>query len=449
MRTLAYAIPATMQQVAPTPHTQHRLRNGLTLLAETLLWALCLYAAGRISPSGSSISAAASATYLPYSLLYICAALLFPANTFSRTARRDEVAGSAVRTALVACILCLAYHSCPIPLGITFLLAAPALTLLRMLMNGLFARYCTLPAHREHAAIICHESAAWQQQALQRATYGLQLTHLPEVRLLEAFLAEHPETKSVYCDCSILQPAEAEALAHTCRSRGITLHLLPLPTSIMNMPMQAACRGDVCVLSPASLPLQSVFNRAVKRLTDILISLFVLLTIFPPFALVAFFCIKRQSRGPVLIAHRMCGMNGRTFLCPVFRTRHHEAAPSFLDDIDDPGYFPFGRFLKHSRLEFLPQFLCVLLGSMTVVGSQAMRPDLFADYRREQDRLLATGYQLKAGITSHRLAQQEHGSVKADVWYFRNWSFWLDVRIMLQRIGSLLSKSKARTIHYL
>ena len=67
----------------------------------------------------------------------------------------------------------------------------------------------------------------------------------------------------------------------------------------------------------------------------------------------------------------------------------------------------------------------------------------------EQKQLFADGYRLKAGITSYRFAPQTEGSTKADVWYFRNWGFWLDIRIMLQRIGTLLSKSKAKSIQYI
>ena len=187
----------------------------------------------------------------------------------------------------------------------------------------------------------------------------------------------------------------------------------------------------------------------VKRLTDIVLSLFILLTVFPVFAAIAFFLIKKQSRGPILISKHMCGMNGKTFQCLTFRTRHFEAAPSFLDGINDPGYFPFGKFLTLSRLELLPQFLCVLWGNMTIVGSQMMRPEHYTDYRRELKKLFASGYRMKAGITCCNLPSQTKSSIKADVWYFRNWGFWLDVRIMLQRLGTFIRKSKAKSINYI
>jgi len=179
------------------------------------------------------------------------------------------------------------------------------------------------------------------------------------------------------------------------------------------------------------------------------LSLIVLLTIFPVFYLIAFICIKKQSCGPILTARHLCGMNGKPFLSLTFRTRHYEAAPSFLDDINDPGYFPFGKFLTHSKLELLPQFLCVLWGSMSIVGSKVMRPEQYADYQSEQKKFFASGYSMKAGITSYRFPAQTKDNIQADIWYYRNWGFWLDMRIILHRIGTFLRKSKAKNISYI
>ena len=142
-------------------------------------------------------------------------------------------------------------------------------------------------------------------------------------------------------------------------------------------------------------------------------------------------------------------MNGKTFQCLTFRTRHFEAAPSFLEGINDPGYFPFGKFLTLSRMELLPQFLCVLWGSMTIVGSQMIRPERYPEYSRELKQFFVSDSRLKAGITSYLFPSQAKGSTKADVWYLRNWGFWLDVRIMLQRLGTLLKQSKAKSINYI
>lgn len=441
-----------MQENTTTTSIRHWLRDCLTLLVEAFLLAACVYIVSLLQ----NIRIGANSSFawpviFGWGLVFLFIVTRFiPNNAYSRTARRDEVVAIAMKTALFVSVLAFAiftkrdsllYFSC--------ILFFVALTIERLILNSWFIRYCL--RHSEHGIIICNDDSAWQQKALMQNTYGLKLARLDNnsAEQLEVFFAAHPETESVYCSPSSLPTTEFEDIAHTCRKLGLVFHLLPQPVFALNKAMQSDCRGNVSVLSPVKLPLQSTFNRMIKRLTDILISLIILLTIFPVFAIIAYICIKRQSRGPIFITRHICGMNGKTFQCFTFRTRHFDAAPSFLDGINDPGYFPFGKFLTHSRMELLPQFLCVLWGSMTIVGSQMMRPERYPEYRRELRQLFVSNCRLKAGITGYSFPSQAKGSTKADVWYLHNWGFWLDVRIMLQRLGTLLRQSKAKSINYI
>ena len=436
--------------------TQHWLRNSITLLAEVFIWAGCVYVATLLlGLKGETVHPFAWFVHLGRGLVFlVIVSYLIPNNAYNRTTRRDEVVSCAMKTALAVSVLAFAVFTERTSLQfLSCLLFCIALIAERLILNSWFIRYCTQSAHFEHGVLICNEETTWQQQALQQNTYGLKLTRFAETeqttQQFTEYLAAHPETESVYCVPSALHATELEAIAHLCREQGLVFHLLPQPVYALNKEMQSECRGTISVLSPAKLPLQSFINRLVKRLTDIVLSLLVLLTIFPIFAAFAFFIIKRQSHGPALITRHMCGMNGKTFQCLTFRTRHYESAPSFLDGINDPGYFQFGKFLMRTKFELLPQFLCVLWGNMTIVGSEMMRPEHYTDYRRELKQLFASECNLKAGVTSFHFASQPKGSTKADVWYCRNWSFWLDMRIMFQRFGTLLSKSKAKTINYI
>ena len=460
MRAPRAASRLKMRKGTTNISARNLLPECLILLAEALLWTCCVYAATQAA--GTAQEQAQPFVWLRHlgwaiALLFAIARFI-PGNARSRTARRDEVVACAMRTALAFCILTLAVFT---ERTATQLLSCVffciALTAGRLLLNSWFIRY--LLRHGEHGVLICGDEAAWMLEALRQNTYGLKLTRLESPAAprhdgrtagqLAAYLAAHPATKSVYCATSALPSGELEAIAHICHEQGLTLHLLPLAASPMPQTMQSECRGTVAVLSTARLPMQSVRGRTIKRLTDIAVSLLVLLTVFPPFALVAFICTKRQSHGPVFAIQHLCGMDGKTFLSLTFRTRHYKEAPSFFDGTGDPGYFPFGKFLKHSRLELLPQFLCVLWGSMTIVGSQAMPPDHYGSYRQELRQLFSPACRLKAGITSCRFPAQDRGSVQADVWYCRNWGFWLDLRIMFHRLGTLLSMSKAKSIIYI
>ena len=437
------------------PHNKrHWVRDSLTCVVEALVWVGCTYAAALLDGLKAGKGIVPLYIWLilfGWGLVFLLVVIrLIPSNTYSRTARRDEVVACSMKTALAFSVLVYAaftergviqFSAC--------LLFFVALTAERLILNSLFIRHCM--RHNEHGVILCNEETAWQQKVLLQNTYGLKLNRMDmqTEQQLEEYLTAHSETKSVYCALSSLSTEKLEDIAHTCRKQGVTFHLLPFAPHSLPQAMQCECRGSICVLSPVNPPLKSMVNRMIKRLADIVLSLFVLLTIFPIFAVFAFICIKRQSRGPVLVTRHMCGMNGKTFKSLTFRTRHYEAAPSFLDGINDPGYFPFGKFLMHSKLELFPQFLCVLWGDMTIVGSGAMRPEQYNDYRRELRQLFVSDCRLKAGLTSYHFPTQSKGSLQADVWYYRNWGFWLDLRIMIQRLGTLLSKSKAKSIKYI
>ena len=437
-----------------------KLLACLTCLAEALIWVGCIYAA-ELSLGLRQDLVGSFVWLVPIGwgfALLLFVTRFIPNKTYSRTARRNEVVACAMKTALAFCVLFFAVFTERTPLQfLSCLFFCIVLTTERLILNSWFIRYCMRPAHLEHAVLICRKEETWQQQALQQNTYGLKMNRLEiqqeaqmqAVQMLTDFLTGHPETKSVYCNPSALQTTELEAIAHICHEQNIVLHLLPLSPHSLPQTMQSECRGSINVLSPSRPPLQSLVNKLIKRLTDVVLSIIVLLTIFPVFALIAFICIKRQSRGPVLVTKHLLGMNGKTFQSITFRTRHYEAAPSFLDGINDPGYFPFGKFLTHSKLELLPQFLCVLWGSMTIVGSQAIRPEQYTNYRQELKHLFATNYRLKAGITSYHFPQQTKGGTNADVWYYRNWGFWLDLRIMMQRISKLMRNSNAKSINYI
>lgn len=446
---------------------RHWLRGGLTCLTETAIFI------GSLRLTCLPHGCAPHHLYIWGGIglaLYGIVTGFIPNAAYRRTARRDEVTACAMKTALAyvvatAAITALGGHAPVAPTfwGKLLIVMATTLTAERLIANSCFIRYCRKPSRQEQALLICREEdALWMQQQLEQNTYGLKLTRLKApadaeplfqtsrlTDALEAYLQEHPGTTDLYYSPLAMQNAETESVAHCARRHGIVCHLLPQSVPSLNKPMRLQCRGSICVTMPDVRPLRQSKWRVAKRLTDIVVSLCALLTVFPLFTLVAALFIKRQSRGPILCFTKRCGMNGKVFDSITFRTRHLDAAPSFLSGSEDPGSFPFGRFLVKSKLERLPQLFCVLKGSMTLVGSQTMTPDKLDDYRRQQQKLLASGYRLKAGITSHRLNRQEDGSVQADIWYCRNWGFWLDVRIMLLRLGTLLRQSKADSIDYI
>jgi putative colanic acid biosysnthesis UDP-glucose lipid carrier transferase len=181
---------------------------------------------------------------------------------------------------------------------------------------------------------------------------------------------------------------------------------------------------------------------AAKRALDLAIALPALVALAPLLALIALF-VRIDSRGPVFFAQKRNGICGRPFEILKFRTMH------VLEDGDtvvqaregDPRTTRVGRFLRRYSLDELPQLINVVLGDMSLVGPRphARAHDTYysgaiAAYRhRHAVKPGMTGW---AQINGHRgptptLATMAR-RVDLDVWYVRNASFALDLKILLR-----------------
>jgi len=188
-------------------------------------------------------------------------------------------------------------------------------------------------------------------------------------------------------------------------------------------------------------PLQAFYNRALKRAFDIVFSLGILCTIFPFLYIIVGFLIKRSSPGPIFFKQKRTGLYGRDFECYKFRTMRVNAEADTLQAVkDDPRKTKIGDFLRRTNLDEFPQFINVLKGDMSVVGP---RPHMLK--HTEQYSALIDKYMVRhlvkpgvtgwAQVTGYRgetkTLEQMEGRVKRDVWYIENWSFFLDLKIIV------------------
>ncbi|MBI5450499.1 MAG: undecaprenyl-phosphate glucose phosphotransferase [Gammaproteobacteria bacterium] len=198
----------------------------------------------------------------------------------------------------------------------------------------------------------------------------------------------------------------------------------------------------------AGLPLINIYGTPhtgmggiVKRLEDVLLSLLILCLVSVPMLLIAL-AIKISSPGPVIFRQHRYGLGGERVEVWKFRTMYVLENDSTIRQttIDDPRVTPFGRLLRRSSLDELPQFINVLQGHMSIVGP---RPHAVAHnelYRRQ-----IPGYMLrhlvKPGITGWAQVNGWRGEtdtldkmekrVEYDLAYIRHWSLWFDIKIIL------------------
>ena len=240
-----------------------------------------------------------------------------------------------------------------------------------------------------------------------------------------------------------------ERTARMCNSRFVKFYYLPIPEETLFL--QPALLEDVEVFTTFTSPLEDALNRAIKRLSDIILSaLFLLFTclLLPIIVLI----IKWQSPGPIIFKQKRTGLDGNVFYCYKFRSMHvNKEADRVQATKDDPRKYPFGNFMRKTNIDELPQFWNVLLGDMSIVGP---RPHMLA--HTDQYSKLINKYMIrhfvKPGVTgwaqvtgfrgeTHELWQME-GRIERDIWYIQHWSFWLDVRIIWMTIKTIFIRDE-------
>ena len=177
-----------------------------------------------------------------------------------------------------------------------------------------------------------------------------------------------------------------------------------------------------------------------KRVFDIIISTLALVVLFP--LLLALALLIRCKMGwPVFFGQVRPGCKGRLFTLYKFRTmiEKRDSRGQLLSDADRLTFF--GRFLRASSLDELPELWNVLKGDMSLVGPRPLLIQYLDRYTSEQARR----HEVKPGITgwaqiNGRNAITWEEKFKLDVWYVDNRSLWLDIKILATTIWKILKR---------
>ena len=179
----------------------------------------------------------------------------------------------------------------------------------------------------------------------------------------------------------------------------------------------------------------------VKRIFDILVSFSALVLLSPVF-LYLVWRVQVQLGRPVLFRQVRPGLYGRPFELIKFRTMTDERDSDGNLLSDSERLNDFGRFLRSSSLDELPELWNVLRGDMSIVGPRPLLMDYLGKYTREQSRR----HEVRPGLTGwaqvcgrNKLSWEER--FECDVWYVDNRSFWLDLKIIFRTIGVVIRRS--------
>ena len=183
---------------------------------------------------------------------------------------------------------------------------------------------------------------------------------------------------------------------------------------------------------------------AVKRLSDILISL-IAIVILSPVMLITAIAIKRTDGGPVF--YRQCRLtkDGKTFNVLKFRSMRVDAEKDGVARLStgdhDDRVTPVGKVIRKVRIDELPQLFNILAGDMSIVGPRPERPEIAAQYEKEMPEFRLR-LQAKAGLTGYAQVYGKYNTtpydkLQMDLMYIAHPSFAQDLRICLATIKIL------------
>lgn len=177
-----------------------------------------------------------------------------------------------------------------------------------------------------------------------------------------------------------------------------------------------------------------------KRLLDMIIASLTLILLSPLYFFVAH-KVKKNLGSPVLFRQVRPGLNGKPFEMIKFRTMKDAVDENGTPLPDSERLTPFGKMLRSSSLDEMPELWNVIKGDMSIVGPRPLLMEYLPLYSPEQ----AKRHDVRPGMTGHaqvngRNAISWEEKFKLDTWYVENQSTWLDFKIMLKTVKKVIAK---------
>ena len=253
---------------------------------------------------------------------------------------------------------------------------------------------------------------------------------------------------------STLMPESGEdfrELINRAEQECIRVKFLPDFKMIFSRDVNLSIDNDLLMIRFRDEQLEKFENRIIKRSFDLLFTLILFVTMLWWMIPLLSLMVMITSGFPVFFIQKRSGRDGRVFDCFKFRTmRVNPEADEKAVQPNDPRMTRFGAFLRRTSLDELPQFFNVLKGDMSIVGPRPHMLRHTREYSAIINRYMVRHF-LKPGITGWAQTNGFRGDitgnrmeerVKKDIWYIENWSFLLDIQIILKTIRLMFSGDK-------
>lgn len=276
---------------------------------------------------------------------------------------------------------------------------------------------------------------------------------LGDVEAAKAFAVQN-RIDIVYCALPGTRKADITGLMEFCERNTIRFRVIPSMDSFIPVvrTTDLTFHGAVPVSRLRKEPLEHRANRILKRSFDIVFSTLVILCVFSWLFPILALLVKLSSPGPVFFKQTRLGENKKKFNCYKFRSmRVNKEADSKQATKNDPRVTRVGAFLRRSNLDEMPQFFNVLLGQMSVVGPRPHPLKLNDQFRDIIDKYMVRHF-VRPGITGWAQVNGFRGETRTpelmekrvdlDIWYLENWSFLLDLKIVVKTVTNMFKKDE-------
>lgn len=245
-----------------------------------------------------------------------------------------------------------------------------------------------------------------------------------------------------------LEPERLDQVIEFVDQEGMDCRIVPDVMELITSRARLEDMDGMPLLTIRDIPLKNGYNAFLKRTFDIVVSATALLLASPIYILLPIL-IKLESRGPVFFSQERVGLDRKLFKVYKFRSmvvQTSQSSDTTWGSKQDARVTRLGKFLRKSSLDEIPQIWNVLKGDMSIVGPRPERPHFVEQFKeRYADVHYMRRHSVKSGITGWAQIQGYRGDTsiakraEADIYYIENWSFWLDIIIVLKTIPALVS----------
>lgn len=248
----------------------------------------------------------------------------------------------------------------------------------------------------------------------------------------------------IYCSISELKNEEIISLVNFADNNLKTLKFLPDNKNIYSKNLKFEYYDYLPILSLRDIPLYHPINALVKRAFDVVFSLLVIFGLLIWLTPLLAILVRLESRGPLFFVQKRSGVDNKEFYCYKFRSMAmNKDADKMQAEKNDMRVTRIGRFMRKTSIDELPQFYNVLFGNMSVVGPRPHMLKHTDEYAGKVDKYMVRHF-VKPGITGLAQVRGYRGEieqdsdiqnrVKFDIFYIENWSFLLDLKIIVQTV---------------